>query len=211
MHEVKASDAHAWVELYFPGVGWIPFEATPGFTLPGNETGSPLYSMLETLKWLGRHLTALVPPWLRSAAADACQAVGSFFAGLASFGYHNLPAGMMMLLVLLLVPLALLLWRRRSRMAPRPVFAATPQEMVVEEFVAFSSSQARRGRSRDPTSTPREYLSGFEGYLPAQEREGLLEILYRARYGNGEIEEYEALDFRDRLHGLRERLRGRDA
>ena len=77
MYEVKASDAHAWVELYFSGVGWVPFEATPGFTVPGNETGSPLYGMLETLKWLGRHLAALVPPWLRSAAAGAGRAVGA--------------------------------------------------------------------------------------------------------------------------------------
>jgi transglutaminase-like putative cysteine protease len=209
MYEVGASDAHAWVELYFPGVGWVPFEATPGFTLPGNESGSPFYSMLETLKWLGRQLAALVPPWLRSAVAGACRAVGSLFAGMASFGYHNLPVGILMLLFLLLLPLTLLLWRRRLRALPRPAFAPSPREIVVEEFVAFSSSLARHGHSRDPSSTPREYLDGFGGALPPEECEGLLEILYRARYGDGEIEEYEALDFRARLRGLRERLRGR--
>lgn len=209
MYEVAASDAHAWVELYFQGVGWISFESTPGFALPDSEAGSPFYSMLETLKWLGRHLTALVPPWLRSAAAGASRAVGSFFTGLASFGYHNLPAGILMLLALLLVPLSLLL-RRRSRAGPRPAYAATPREMVVEEFVAFSSSQAKRGHARDPASTPREYLRGLGGDLPPEECEGLVETLYRARYGNGEIEEFEALDFRARLHGLRKRMRGRD-
>lgn len=26
---VRAKDAHAWPELYFPGVGWLPFEPTP--------------------------------------------------------------------------------------------------------------------------------------------------------------------------------------
>ncbi|CAM3060741.1 transglutaminase domain-containing protein [Paenibacillus sediminis] len=28
---VRYANAHAWVEVYFPNVGWIPFEPTPGF------------------------------------------------------------------------------------------------------------------------------------------------------------------------------------
>ncbi len=31
---VKNSDAHSWVEVYFDGWGWIPFEPTSGFLLP---------------------------------------------------------------------------------------------------------------------------------------------------------------------------------
>ena len=35
---VEARDAHAWVEVLFPGVGWVPFDASPGFAeLPGNH------------------------------------------------------------------------------------------------------------------------------------------------------------------------------
>lgn len=32
--EVRQSDAHAWVEVFFPGTGWVEFEPTPGFPDP---------------------------------------------------------------------------------------------------------------------------------------------------------------------------------
>jgi len=41
---IKESDAHTWVETYFPGFGWIPWEPTPDgvyFPIPrGNNTGA---------------------------------------------------------------------------------------------------------------------------------------------------------------------------
>ena len=31
LYEIKASDAHAWVEVYFPQYGWTTFDPTPSF------------------------------------------------------------------------------------------------------------------------------------------------------------------------------------
>ncbi|MGK9251843.1 DUF4129 domain-containing transglutaminase family protein [Paenibacillus humicus] len=33
-YTVRNSDAHSWVEIYFQGYGWIPFEPTAGFAYP---------------------------------------------------------------------------------------------------------------------------------------------------------------------------------
>lgn len=38
---VSNSDAHSWAEVYFEGAGWIPFEATPGFSLPRLQDETP--------------------------------------------------------------------------------------------------------------------------------------------------------------------------
>jgi hypothetical protein len=39
---IRQSDAHAWVEVYFPGYGWITFDPTP----PGNEKSAGLFARL---------------------------------------------------------------------------------------------------------------------------------------------------------------------
>ena len=56
---VRQSDAHSWVEIYFPGIGWVEFEPTasqPGFNRPsaasafGPPAELPLPGLLETVK-----------------------------------------------------------------------------------------------------------------------------------------------------------------
>ncbi|RXS83922.1 DUF3488 and transglutaminase-like domain-containing protein [Geobacillus sp. PK12] len=34
VYEVRNNDAHSWVEVYFEGIGWVPFEPTQGFVNP---------------------------------------------------------------------------------------------------------------------------------------------------------------------------------
>jgi transglutaminase-like putative cysteine protease len=45
-YEVRANDAHAWAEVYFPGSGWVSFDPTPG--------------------WNGFPQTGTIPTWVFS-------------------------------------------------------------------------------------------------------------------------------------------------
>jgi transglutaminase-like putative cysteine protease len=42
IYTIRNSDAHSWVEVYFDGWGWIPFEPTAGFTMPTAPADTPV-------------------------------------------------------------------------------------------------------------------------------------------------------------------------
>lgn len=69
---LTAGHAHAWAEFYLRGIGWIPFETTPGYTdtdelslvtslaeqSPVSSGSSPLYAQTEVLYTSGIHKEA---------------------------------------------------------------------------------------------------------------------------------------------------------
>jgi hypothetical protein len=45
---VDGSDAHSWVQAYFPGYGWINFDPTPGFSLRNTNNPQPVTTPVAT-------------------------------------------------------------------------------------------------------------------------------------------------------------------
>jgi transglutaminase-like putative cysteine protease len=53
-YTVRNRDAHAWTEVLFPGVGWVPFDASPGYdATPKSSASSSSFLSLDSLVKLG--------------------------------------------------------------------------------------------------------------------------------------------------------------
>jgi transglutaminase-like putative cysteine protease len=56
LYEVRGSDAHAWAEVLFPGLGWQAFDPTAEVPFAGDSGGRPDRAGAGLFAWLGRHV-----------------------------------------------------------------------------------------------------------------------------------------------------------
>ncbi len=157
-YTIRELDAHAWPELYFPGLGWTPFEPTPAFTVPARDQAA-----------------ASPPPGIAGAPADLDAGLAEL-RGLAAettaaerrtTARGGLLAGLNGLLALSIFASWIGLRRGRElSLISGPVAAA------YDRLLRWGG---RLGRPARPADTPREYAAALTG---AGER-----VAGRARWG----------------------------
>jgi transglutaminase-like putative cysteine protease len=189
---VRVSDAHAWPELYFPRLGWMRFEPTPG-----TRSGvAPTYSYEST--GTGNAAPTSIPsvnastsagdstrPQTDVTAGDPTTSTGGAASTVTRFVSDHVLAIAVVLLVLLaasVVPFGGWLARRRARQQARD-----DAERVEAEWQSLVSRLGDIGLAASDGATPRQASSqlGRAAYLTPEEGEALgrvVSTLERARY-----------------------------
>jgi len=190
---VKASDAHAWPELYLDGIGWTRFEPTPSRGAP------PAYAIPATSPGTavdGRSPGQATTPIPGSAARKDVGATSTNHgAGPAvslsptsvlrwlTRGWRPVLLGSLVgLFGSLIVPTAAL-WRRRRRLST----AHTAAQRVEVQWELLTSSLADLGIAPAPSRTPRQLRAYYdrEAFLEGAASQALgrvVQTLERSRY-----------------------------
>ncbi len=193
---VRDYDAHSWVEVYFTGIGWVPFDPTPT-AAPASLQSNPDAAAATP----GR--TADAPRGQPRESDASPGALGGSAAGGGDFPWAVLPA----LLAATALGAAVATGRRRAR------FSSAPQATRVEAQVRELAAAARATRY---LTEGRTTLLELERRLRAGGREKTAAYAARLRanlYGRSPGRHPDLRERRDvrrelaRSRGLRERLR----
>ncbi|MCU1443940.1 MAG: hypothetical protein JWQ59_2090 [Cryobacterium sp.] len=189
-YNVDSHDLHSWPELYFVGVGWIPFEPTPG------RGSVPAYSTPAAALGSGPTAGATVPSTAQRSAEDLlADEPGAATSSTATAQESDMPlrvgVALAIVVVLLLTPGAARLLRRRSRMRR----IASGRGAAPDAWVELSDTALDHGVEVTDRETPRS-LAGHlrvlavpdgsddaDGSRVADALERLLVAEERASYG----------------------------
>ncbi|HEX9822960.1 MAG TPA: DUF3488 and transglutaminase-like domain-containing protein [Actinomycetota bacterium] len=185
---VTTEDAHAWVEMYFPGFGWLAFEPTPSRV---NPVSAPYLASTAGTVGSTRDLSEAAIVGRRNAAAELDIRLGRIERQLGGFPEPiNRPerrawpiaigvgAGLLAV-ALALRPVGRALSRRR-----RLRRATGPRERVLAAYEVFEARAGDLGLGRSPAETPAEYRERLRAAvtMSSDDLERLTEIATRALY-----------------------------
>lgn len=171
LYTVRNADAHSWVEIYFNDWGWIPFEATAGFTAP-----RVVPSEIDP---------GLIAPTDPADSAEAAAAAGDS---------RSAWSVRLLTIVVIASGAALLLawavwyaWKRGARLPDWLLPGRKPvnrNEQLVVEYNRLMKKSKRKGFSVYEHETARETITRWtkRDFLLADDLQQLLRLFEKAKY-----------------------------
>jgi transglutaminase-like putative cysteine protease len=158
---VREHDAHAWVEVWFSGHGWVPVDPTPGV--------SSLAATRFPNHWAAGGIARLIPHLTIGAPAAALGSLGAL---------ALVPPAIAIALVVVLAYawLRRRVWTRRAR----------PQPGESELLRLYERVQRRLSRRRAPPETPLEYQEEMDVQWLSDLTEAVNEGVYAGRWPDPE-------------------------
>ncbi|HKN77329.1 MAG TPA: DUF3488 and transglutaminase-like domain-containing protein [Candidatus Acidoferrum sp.] len=201
---VRASDAHSWVEVYFPGSGWMTFDPTP----PGAEDAGGLFSRLgqyidwfelswnewvinydfihqillaQTMQRSTRTWTEIARTWFVHQEAKGRKWMRSWNNGLRVL----LPLAVVLFLITLRFDLVVALVRRLwlSWQLRSPEQARSNPQLASRLYGELLYLLARRGFARQPAQTPFEFAAAVSQPRVAPALQEFTQHYTQARFG----------------------------
>jgi transglutaminase-like putative cysteine protease len=187
---VRAGDAHAWDEVYFPGAGWVTFDPTPSaqdqLGRGGTGWGARMSRYLDTLrfqwsKWVIEYDLVSQLSLFKGIGGALKSGASGLRDGLVA---HWQLAG----LAVLAFAGGTFLRRRRRQAALGPTRAtARPRarSSVARAYDQVARQLAKAGLARDSAVTPRELAVRVTGRLETigPELRELVELYYMSEWG----------------------------
>jgi transglutaminase-like putative cysteine protease len=201
---VRASDAHSWVEVYFPGTGWLTFDPTP----PGAESAGGFFSrfgqymdwfelswnewvinydfihqilLAQTMQRNARTWTETARIWFGHQEAKSRRWMRSWDNGLRLL----LPLAVALFLLALRFDLVVALARRLwlSWQLRSPEMARSNPQLASRLYGELLYVLARRGFARQPTQTPFEFAAAVSQPRLAPAVREFTQYYTQARFG----------------------------
>jgi len=182
---VRASNAHSWVEAYFPGHGWVDFDPTPGASIAMNTGWSRISMYADAMasfwrEWIvnydvvhqqalavsagsrSRYWFSVLRRWWHrqyELLMAAARRSGTEVAGSPlRWGLGGILTAALLLLAFRLPRLLLAL--EKFKLAARP--ERSPRRAATMWYERMTESVARRGWRKSPTQTPDEFVARID-------------------------------------------------
>ncbi len=180
-NEVRDSDSHGWVQVYFPDFGWIDFEPTPAWPDPARQVGRPAVAGAGGESGVFENLPASEPEGFQFPAQLGTTGLGlegGFERPDTGFDVLRLivaPIVGVLLAILVAIAILQILWN----------FGIKGLAEETQIYAKMTRLGAFAGLGRAPSQTPGEYAHALRNALPGISGESdILATRYSmARYG----------------------------